>query len=370
LENDNTFGGLVGPDFFVVLPPSTVIPFPANTAGLRIDRNESVAAYAQADWRFNDKASVTLGLRYTHERKQTNNHGDSFLPSVAPTAEIMEQLFGQGFGYAPSGFEAAQDWDSVTPRVAFNYQFSPSVLGYISAAEGFKSGGFNGRITTSAQEFDPETLWSYEAGLKTSFAGGGVLNLAAFYQDYKDMQVSRFASDPVTGNFTSVFDNAGGATMYGVEAELSAPITSQLRLDSNLAYLHSEYTEFVDGGVDVSDQRHLVNAPEWSGRLGLRYQQPLGDFGDLTLSAGASYRSRTYLTVSSNQALSQGAYTLYDASIMYEPPGGRWNILLSGENLSDVAYRDHAFDLSASPGVLLGYYGAPLTYSLTVRYQF
>jgi iron complex outermembrane receptor protein len=368
-ENDWTFGGAVAPDFFVDI--GFILPFPLNTAGLRLSDNESIAAYGQIDYDLTDRASLTLGLRYTHETKATDNRGENFSPAVASTAEDMERLFGQGFGSGLTGYQADESWDSLTPRVALNYKVSEDVLAYVSAAQGFKSGGFNGRITTSAQSFDPETLWSYEGGLKSElFDGRARVNLAAFFQKYTDLQLSRFAADPVTGDFTSVFDNAGGADFYGLEAEVSAQLSQALRFDGNLAYLHSEYTEYIDGGVDISGQRKLVNAPEWSGRAGLSYDASLGELGDLTLSGGASYRSKTYLTVSSSEVLAQDGYWLTDASILFTPRNAAWTVLLSGKNLTDEAYKEHGFDLSASPGVQLGYYGAPRTVSLDVRYTF
>jgi len=74
--------------------------------------------------------------------------------------------------------------------------------------------------------------------------------------------------------------------------------------------------------------------------------------------------------VSSSEVLAQDGYALYDASVAYTRPGSPWSVVLSGRNLSDKRYREHGFDLTESPGVQLGYYGAPRTYSLNVRYRF
>src|SRR5262249_11051444 len=133
-ENDWTFGGAVAPDYALM------------SAGLRLSDNESIAGYAQADWQLTDRASITVGARYTHERKWTENTGEVFLVTDVESAEDMERLFGTGVGIPAGSFEAEETWNSLTPRIGFNYQISDNTLFYVSAAEGFKSGGFNGRV--------------------------------------------------------------------------------------------------------------------------------------------------------------------------------------------------------------------------------
>ena len=88
------------------------------------------------------------------------------------------------------------------------------------------------------------------------------------------------------------------------------------------------------------------------------------------LTAQVAYRSKTYLTVSSSEILAQNGYALVDASIRYTSADQLWDVVLSGQNLTNKKYREHGFDLSAFPGVELGYYGTPRTYNLTVRYSF
>ena len=83
-----------------------------------------------------------------------------------------------------------------------------------------------------------------------------------------------------------------------------------------------------------------------------------------------SYRDKTYLEINSSENLAQGSYTLYNASVMFESADHSWQLILGGKNLSDEEYRTHAFDLSAFPGVELGYYNAPRTYNLGATYRF
>jgi len=371
-ENDITFAGAVAPDFFVQLPGIGPFAFPIINAGERDQTNTSKAIYAQATYDATEKLSVTLGARFTKEKKEVASRGEEFFGTGITTSVGMEEAFRTGVGYSVTSFEAEDEWDSFSPKLSLDYKVNDDVLVYASASRGFKSGGFNGRLTDRAQPFDPETLWSYEAGLKSTLLDQRVrLNMAAFYNDYKNFQLSRFSADPVTGAFASIFDNAGEATIYGLEMELTALVTENLQLDANFGYLNSSYDELLgDFDIDVSDQRNLVNAPKWTSRAGFTCDVPLGDNGSLFFNGAVSYRSKTYLTVSSSEILAQDGYALVDASIRYTTEDGHWNVILSGQNLTNKEYREHAFDLSAAPGVQLGYYGTPRTYSLNVRYSF
>ena len=371
-ETDSTLGGAIAPDFFVFLPGGIAFPFPFISGGLRDQTNKSYAAYSQLDYDLMNRLSVTLGARITRESKNVTSAGEQFAGLGISTPEQIEAVFGTGVGFGRTSFTAKKHWSSFSPKFSLNYQINDAVLTYISASRGFKSGGFNGRLTDRAQPFDPEHLWSYETGLKSQFADGKArLNLAAFYNDYTNFQLSRFSADPNTGQFLSIFDNAGKATIYGAEAEFSVALGNALTFNANGGYLHSKYNKLLgDFDVDVSAQRKLVNAPKWTSRGGFTYKARLDNAGDLSFSGAVSYRSRSFLTVSSSPILSQKGYALLEGALQYDSPDGHWSAVLSGKNLTDKAFKEHGFDLSASPGVQLAYYGTPRTYSLSLRYRF
>lgn len=370
-ENDLTFGGAIASDFFVPVAPGVYFPYPIMSAGKRISENTSKAIYANLNYQLTDKLGMTVGARYTHERKEVTNHGEEFFGTGLTTAEQMEQAFGTGIGGSLTGFDAEKEWNSFSPKLGFDYQLNNDVMLYTTASRGFKSGGFNGRLTSVAQPFDPEELWSYEAGFKSLLADQSVrLNFAAFYNDYKNFQLSRFSIDADSGAFLSLFENAGKATIYGAELELTVIATDNLTFNINGGYLGGGYDELIgDFGKEISDDRELVNAPKFNARIGVDYWFDVGNLGELSLNVSASYRSKTYLTVSSSEVLAQPSYSLVDFSLNYEA-SEHWNLSLYGKNLTDKQYRHHGFDLSASPGVEIGYYGAPRTFGLNARYTF
>ncbi len=371
-EDDWSFGGAVAPDFFVPLAPGVYFPWPVLNAGERVQDNTSKAIYANVTTAITDRLNLTVGARYTKESKDVTTRGEEFFGTGITTAEEMENAFRTGVGYAPSGYSASKDWSAFTPKVGLDYQLSDDTMLYASASKGFKSGGFNGRLTSFAQPFDPETLWSYEVGSKSLLNSDQIrLNLAAFYNDYKDYQLSRFSIDPETGAFLSLFENAGSATIYGAEAEFQALLTDNLTLSANAGWLGGGYDQLTgDFEQEVSDERELVNAPDFNAQVALDYWMDLGSSGSVDFNVAVSYRTKTYLTVSSSEILAQPDYSLVNASARYVSATESWEASVYINNAFDEVYRQHGFDLSASPGVQLGYYGAPRTFGVTFTYRY
>ncbi len=371
-EENAAFSGALAPDFFVDIAGVGIVPFPFLTAGGRDQENTSTAVYFNVDFDINKSLTLALGMRYTEEELTVTNLSEDYAGTEIDSAEGMQAVFNTGVGLNPVGYTATDEWSSFSPRVALTYHYSEKTLAYGSISRGFKSGGFNGRVSSEPLPFEPETLTSYEVGYKTvSNDRSTRLNAAVFFYDYNDYQLSRFSVDPDSGAFLSLFENAGEAKIYGAEIELNWLYTQNLSLNMNMGYLEGSYEELIgDFEVDVSDDRELVNAPQWNGRIGINYDLFLQDAGSLKFGFGVTAQSKSYLTVSSNEALAQAGYGLLDASAVYRPPNGQWTVTFTGENLSDREVREHAFDLSSSPGVLLGYYKAPRTYRVKFRLNF
>ncbi len=105
------------------------------------------------------------------------------------------------------------NFHSVDPRFYIDYKVTPEINTYVSASKGFRSGGFNG---VDLPSFQPETVWTYELGLKTASRSGVVsADIALFYSDYTNYQiVGQTSNNPLLGPITS---NAGNADLKGVE---------------------------------------------------------------------------------------------------------------------------------------------------------
>ncbi|MGI9322617.1 MAG: TonB-dependent receptor [Pseudomonadales bacterium] len=376
-EESTSFDGIIGPSLpFLPAFGLDVFVF----SGLNLNISEGDALYGNVTYGFSEQLSASFGARYSQEEKLFERIVEFFPSSILPAdpEAITQQTLAIGGGTrttnlnVPKTNDLDNDWNNLSLKASLNYQHTDDVMYYVSVAEGFKSGGFNGRSNNEfeADPYDEENLLAYEVGFKSRFADDRVqLNGAFFHNDYEDFQVQIFTVNPDTGAFVGVFRNAGMATTYGLELELQSLLGENFSISGGLGYLKSEYDEFIDTDVDVADSRKLVNAPEWDISVGLEWHWPISG-GSFTLATDLNYRSKTYLSVSSSEVLAQGSYTLVNANMRWATDDDKWLFILSGKNLTDEIYRNHGFDLAAIPGVELGYYGAPRTYALSGIYQF
>jgi len=337
---------------------------------------KSYAAYANASYEIVPAVRLSAGIRYTEEKKdywRTTSTFFSLLPAFNTT-----------YVFAPPKGK----WHDTSPMVSLDWQATPDTMVYARVAKGFKSGGFNGRANTVAEstEYDPETVWSYEAGFKTTIAKQLRLNGSVFYNDYKDFQarVSGLDTDPVTGLPSPKLSvlNAGKLRIQGAELEASWTPIQNLLIDGQLGYLDAEYKEFDDArfiafGGDRSFQTPAF-APKWTLRLGTQYTFDLGGTGGITIGGQTRYRSRQALAVDNTlvnsdvevEGLFQNGYWVEDARIVWENASKKLALGLYANNLTDKAYKTDAQEFSSVGNIRTVYYGNPRTFMLkfTARY--
>jgi iron complex outermembrane recepter protein len=184
-------------------------------------QNESYAVFGQGNYGISDKLRVTTGLRYTRDRKEVDRRNLSY-PSGVPNQ--------------PGAVRSATS-DDVSTRVGLDYQWTPQLMTYVSAAKGYKAGGFNGRASSvrDFNEYDPETVWTYELGLRSDWLDRRVrFNATAFYSDYSDLQLQISGSTTVNGAPApfNVVTNVPKARIVGGEIELTVIPVRGLELSS------------------------------------------------------------------------------------------------------------------------------------------
>ncbi len=304
-------------------------------------KTKSYAGYAQATLHLGDRLGLTAGLRYTDEKKRAT------VFVISPISNIV---------YVPQQV-LADRWHSLTPRFAVDFQVSDNLLAYASASRGFKSGGFNGRPSNLASltTFDPEKVWSYEAGVKSEFFDRRVrLNLAGFTADYSNIQLSR--QTIIAGVLISDISNVASSRVKGVEAELVLAPVSGLELSAAAGYTDNKYTK-VQAGAVVTQANKIPYAPDWTVNLSARYRADLGP-GTLTPSVNYAYRASTYTTPNNSAFSRLPSYGLLSGRLAYAPTDGIWEVSVFGTNLADKRYKISIGD-SNGVGLVYNVYGPP-----------
>ncbi len=344
--NPITFFGLFG------------APTDNNTYGLD---NDSYAAFGQAEWRpaSIQQLSLTAGIRYTEEDR------DQYIKHPNTSTGGVDAFDEQG----------SDTWSNTSGTFIAGWDFSDDINVYAKVAQGWKSGGFNGEAPTAVtfqEGYDPEEVIAYEIGLKSRLLDDRLqLNVAAFYNDITDMQVSVFLEG--SGGASSNVQNAGGATTQGLEVELVYQVVEALQLSANYGYLDVEYNEFIENGVDVKNAKDVPYAPENMMSLALDWSLGTWSWGDLDLHLDWSYNDNyvPYIEPSQNATAQIDSYNILNGNLMLsEVPVGKdmtMQFSLWGKNLTDEEYRQNTIPFGLWT---VSYFGDPVTYGLAARLNF
>ncbi|HPW13326.1 MAG TPA: TonB-dependent receptor [Thermomonas sp.] len=338
---------------------------------------ESIAAYA--DWTFDvsDKFSIDAGLRWTNEDKH----------AVVRNIGYTDGTFTKPSGVVAAAFDKTINFKNLSPKISLDYQVTPDIMVYGLASRGFKSGGYNIRaqataVPRSAEPFQDEQVDSFEVGTKMGLLDQRLfLNLSAFHNKYKDIQLSIFTEYTTPQNtkaFFGDFTNAGEGTVNGFEVEYQWMATDNFNISGNLAWLDAKFDTYMFKNVNIADQQEFTNAPDFSGALNAEYRIDLDGGGSLSARVGYTYQSRVVattevvkdpVTLATVQPITQDGYGLVGAGIIWKA-NDAWTVSLQGSNLTDKEYRTTGYNLYAALGVHTGFYGPPRQYSLTVKYDF
>ncbi len=331
---------------------------------------DSYALFGNVDFAATDSLKLTLGLRYTHETKDVD-YG-AWLADVTDVGSMTfftdRQITDRAIAQTVD-FHEKKSWDDVSGRASLAWSFSDDVLGYATISRGFNSGNYNGGAMSDQAEaalVDPETLMSYEVGLKSELFDQLRLNLSAFYYDFTDQQVFVLASGD-SGVPVQQLSNAAASTLYGVELEAVWKPLDRLQVQVGAGYTHSEFDEFETPlGQDLSGGT-LPSAPETNVNALLLYTIP-STVGSWAVGTDAKYQSKQYFSVNNDPILSQGAYTIANAHVSWTSQGEQATVTAWVRNLADEDYLVAAFDL-ASFGWDQWVVGEPRTYGVTVEYH-
>lgn len=327
---------------------------PATRILNKID-NSSYAAFGQGNVKLTDELSATLGARWNRDKKWI---------SVFNQRQRDNVIF--------TDVQRSAEWNSFTPKAGLEYKAAKDVLLYASAGKGFKSGGFNARPLVDASEvtqYEPETIWTYEAGAKTGwFDNRLILNAAAYLSKYDNIQLT---VNQTPRNFVA---NAAKGTIKGAELEVRARPAKGLDFDLAVGYTDASYDEVGSGLgptqiLPITKDAKFVKTPKWTVSTGLQYTYILPDDSSLALRGDLSAYSKFYNDVANTALIAQDGYGIANARLTYTSPDDSWTASAFVTNLTDRRYFVSG-NASAAFGLAEVSYGRPREWGVSFAVKF
>jgi iron complex outermembrane receptor protein len=320
-----------------------------------VQTTNSLALFGQATQKLTETTELTVGLRYTGEKRALLGTDTGFLNGVVPVP----------LANVNTNFRT----NTPTWRLALDHHFTDDVNGYVSYNRGFKSGGYN-VPAPALPAYSPEKLDAYETGLKTQFLERRLtLNAAFFYYNYQNIQVSRFV------NGSPEVYNGGKARLYGLDLDATVRVTQGLTISAGLELEHDRFTDFPNADFFLScahpyptvcslsaNGKQLPQTPAASGTINVDYRVSISN-SELHFNVNEAANSGYYYQP--NNEIKQSAYGLLNGSIGWTY--GHYSVSLWGKNLTDVIY---ATAVNPAPTAISAAYAAPRTYGVTLGAKF
>ena len=337
---------------------------------------KNYAGFAQLGFKFNKQVKLSVGARYTSDKKSGNVSGtavatgDRFNPNDVLALTPLQSIFRAGTGYA-TPYE--KTWTKTTPQATLDITANKDLFFYATVGKGFKGGGFDDTPTNAAaaaHPYNPEEATNYEGGFKsTMFKQRVRLNVSGFYMNYKDLQVVQ-TNAACLCNLT---DNAANALLKGVEGEFQWAATPSFKIFASGSYVDAKYKDFIETAINPTTGQRLVSS---GNRLQRTPATQLSGGADLTTSLGkwrdalnfrATYSWQGLLKWATDNIAEEPAFGLFDARIGLAPRQSKWQVSLYGKNLADTLYRVNIIHFF---GEEVSQFGAPRTYGADLSFSF
>ena len=387
--NDGMFGMSVGGLFGQVFPLPNIFAlqtkgaFSADFAATHTsnDQNSTTSSiFAEGTYYVNDKLTIKAGVRLSEDEKDVKSiqgMSSSATPGglgrenftlAPPVLGVFRGLVDR----KPHNFPIQSRSEShTTPSFKVLYEYSDNTRLYLSLAEGYKMGGFDGsenapqiNSTTPgpAFQFEPEQAETLEIGAKMQFPDSNLrASIAYFSTDYTDMQVSIF-----NGSSFQV-SNAGESEIDGIEGEFAWYPTESIVIGGSATTLDMAYGAYIGGCTADQEVAYRLanlnssgcfqdqagqtgnNAPELAASMYANYFKNLNESWEMVLSVNANYQDDVYSNTDNDPNAFTEEYTKVNLSASLQHSDG-FEVSIFARNVTDEVTATQLLDLPLVPG--------------------
>ncbi len=386
------FGGVI-----LGLPPFLLAP--ESAGGVGADRHmqrdqDAWSAYAQMTWNLSDRVRVIGDIRYTEETQDGEGYALSatFPDRVNPVHTGQQYLF-----HTPDYrfFQKRTD-DALDPALRVQFDLNDDVMLYAGWSRGSKAGGmkandqnigtytlnacadpawcqrYAGRDTLSRAElaagvtlqdgnatydYEDEKAESFEVGAKMTLLDGRAnLNVAAFTMQFDDLQTSSYDGTRF------IINNASSAQVEGFEIEAVLQANEYLRMNAAISWVDATYDDFnqaqcpvdadgaqldpgcIDGQADLSGHQ-LERVPEWEANVNLDWRSGLANGMQMLAFVSLFYSDDYSVRQDFSPLGTQDSFVKVDARLALASADDRWEVGVTGRNLSNEYAIQHAYEI-------------------------
>lgn len=330
----------------------------------------SRAGFVHAAYDLTDALTLTGGVRYTTEGKDYTFR----------RRDRAGNLLG-GQYTALDGATGRYRGDRIDYRGNLAYKITRDINAYVQYSTGYKGGGVNPRPfdVQQVQPFGPETLGTWEVGLKTDWFNRRLrLNLAAYTSRYDNIQLILNSCPQYNPPGVPVFPcamvaNVGSADIKGFEVEGTVRLIDGLLLDVSASDTDFKYVHIAPQAGGPTNPNGVQYGmlppytPRWKESVGLQYEIEAGNLGSFTPRIDESYQSVTWGVAVNSPRTVIPAYTLTNARLTWRNKARDLEASLEVTNVFDTYYYLTTSEISATTGVANAQPGRPREWGLTLK---
>jgi iron complex outermembrane recepter protein len=356
----------------------------------------SYAAFGETTYSVTHDLRLIGGLRYTEDKKGQDGFDYSFVPVA---------VFNNDYGRRTDA--------NVSFKTGTEYDLTEQNMLFATISTGYKAGGFFPGVAAPDNTYKPEKLTAFTLGSRNRFDDNRIqVNAEGFYWDYKDKQ-ERFLGATPSGSTGLLTTNAGKATIFGANVDLTAKTGNNGTLHGSVEYTHSKYDQFTYtvvnsgpfgylgysadattcalgpvGPVTAIGTQQTVNcsgkplphAPAWTGSLGYDYAFRFGNGDDLSPGVKMQASSGMYLSPDFITSGYNGGYAWFDTDLAYHHKAftatawvhniGNTAVYTGGFRYPFSLSEKAPFPLEGDPSTFYADIRPPRTFGLTLKADF
>ena len=376
--NARDASGFLIPKGSILAVPLTGSPNGADLINFNQLKTQSFSLFSQIDWKFAPQLTLVAGGRIIFEHQSyfyrsalIRNDRDYYIDSVELAPLPAYQKTDGTLVFDP--YRNSRKSTLWAGKLQLEYRPNSDTLMYIGVNRGVKGGAYNAKyqdgslpLLESEMGYGPETLWSYEAGVKATLLNGAIVgNVSAFYYDYKNYQAFLFI------NSSGLVTNRP-ATNYGIEASLQIKPTDRLMVNLGGSIFRPKVKNVVTAPATATAPAIVRDtepafAPREQVSAIVNWTPPIANDA-IELSVNANYTGRFFNNLRNFTGEVTKSYILTGANVEWKFGAG-FTAAAALDNIFDKRVNVIGFDLATFCGCMHESYNRPRTWRVSLRYD-